>query len=118
MRPYGAHPFRRSTNLTIINGPLLTNFGLLRARFFDLYALYTFLFNFNFVYLCFARSLCFLCLLFSLFSSFFASNLFARNRTISFPSNSFYYYLSCLLFACNRLLHLSVYCNTFFLNLY
>jgi hypothetical protein len=48
MRPYETHPFSRPTDLIIINRPLLTNFGLLRARFFSLHALYTFLFNFNF----------------------------------------------------------------------
>jgi hypothetical protein len=66
-----AHPFPRPTDLIIINRPLLTNFGLLRAQFFGLYALYTSLFNFNFAQLCFARFLCFLCLLFSLSRSFF-----------------------------------------------
>jgi hypothetical protein len=33
MRPYETYLFRRLTDLIIINGPLLTNFSLLRARF-------------------------------------------------------------------------------------
>jgi hypothetical protein len=57
MRPYEAHPFSRSIDLTIINRPLLTNFGFLRARFFGLYAFYALLFNFNFAQLFFARFL-------------------------------------------------------------
>jgi hypothetical protein len=55
MRPYETHPFSRPIDLIIINQPLLTNFGFLRARFFGLYALYTLLFNFNFAQLFFAR---------------------------------------------------------------
>jgi hypothetical protein len=84
MRPYEAHPFSRPIDLIIINRPLLTNFGLLRARFFGLHALYTFLFNLNFTQLFFARFLCFLYFLFCLSRSFFASKFFARSRTFSF----------------------------------
>jgi hypothetical protein len=91
MRSYEAHPFPRPTDLIIINRPLLTNFGLLRARFFGLRALYTSLFNFNFAQLCSARFLYSLYLLFSLSRSFFASKFFARSRTFSFfPSFLFY----------------------------
>ena len=84
MRPYEAYPFSRPIDRIIINRPLLTNFGFLRARFFSLHALYTPIFNFNFAKLCFARFLCFLCLLFCLSRSFFASKFFARSRTFSF----------------------------------
>jgi hypothetical protein len=48
MRPYEARPFSRPIDFIIINRPLLTNFGFLRARFFGLYALYALFFNFNF----------------------------------------------------------------------
>jgi hypothetical protein len=60
MRPYEAHPFSRLIDLIIINRPLLTNFGLLRARFFNMYALYVLLFNFNFAKLHLACFLCFI----------------------------------------------------------
>ena len=59
MRPYETCPFPRSTNLIIINGPLLTNFSSLRARFFSMHAFYALLFNFNFAKLYFARVLYF-----------------------------------------------------------
>src|SRR5450755_4411648 len=104
MRPYETHPFPRSTDLIIINKPLLTNFGILKARFFGLHALYTPLFNFNFAQLCFARFLCFFGLLFSLSRSFFASNFFARGRTFSCLSSFLFCCLPCLFFSCNRLL--------------
>jgi hypothetical protein len=108
MRPYEAHPFSRPIDLIIINRPLLTNFGLLRARFFGLHALYTFFFNFNFAQLFFARFLCFLYLLFCLSRSFFASKFFARSRTFSFLFNFLFNFLfycfSCLFLSCNRLL--------------
>jgi hypothetical protein len=104
MRPYVARSFSRSIALIIINRPLLTNFGLLKARFFDLHALYTSLFNFNFVQLFFARFSCFLYLLFCLSRSFFASKFFARSRTFSFLSSFLFYCLPCLFLSCNRLL--------------
>ena len=104
MRPYEAHPFSQPIDLIIINRPLLTNFGLLRARFFGLHALYTFLFNFNFAQLFFARFLYFLCLLFYLSRSFFASKFFARSRTFSFLSSFLFYCFPCLFLSCNRLL--------------
>jgi hypothetical protein len=90
MRPYEARPFSRFIDLIIINRPLLTNFGFLKARFFGLHALYTFLFNFNFAQLFFARFLYFFYLLFCLSRNFFASKFFARNRTFSFLSNFFF----------------------------
>jgi hypothetical protein len=90
MRPYETHPFPRLIDLIIINRPLLTNFGFLRARFFGLHALYALFFNFNFAQLFFARFLCFLCLLFCLSRSFFASKFFARNRTFNFLSSFFF----------------------------
>jgi hypothetical protein len=74
MRPYETHPFPRSTNLIIINGPLLANFGSLRARFFSMYAFYALLFNFNFAKLYFARVLCF---------AFFSASLAAFSRASS-----------------------------------
>ena len=104
MRPYGAHPFPQFTDLVIINGPLLTNFDILRARFFGQHALYTSLFSFNFAQLCFTRFLYFLNFLFNLSRSFFASNFFARNRTFSCLSDFLFYCLPCLFFSCNRLL--------------
>jgi hypothetical protein len=77
-----AYPFSRLTDLIIINRPLLTNFNLLRARFFGLHALYTPLFNFNFAQLCFSRVLYFAsfsaCLV-----TFSRASSFARNRTFS-----------------------------------
>src|SRR5277367_4921217 len=106
MRPYEAHPFSRPINLIIINRPLLTNFSLLRARFFSLYALYTLLFNFNFAQLFFARFLCFFCLLFCLSRSFFASKFFARSHTFSFLSNFLFYCLPGLFVSYHRLLQL------------
>jgi hypothetical protein len=104
MRPYEAHPFPRPTNLTVINGPFLTNFSPLGARFFGLHTLYAPFFNFNFAQLCFARLLCFFNLFFSLSRRFFASKFFARGRTFSCLSNFLFYYLSYLFFSCNRLL--------------
>jgi hypothetical protein len=106
MRPYEARSFSRPIDLIIINRPLLTNFGLLRARFFGLHALYTPLFNFNFVQLFFARFSCFLYLLFCLSRSFFASKFFARNRTFSFLSSFLFYCLPGLFVSYNRLLQL------------
>jgi hypothetical protein len=113
MRPYEAHPFSRSIDLIIINRPLLTNFGLLKARFFSLYALYTLLFNFNFAQLFFARFLGFLYLLFCLSRNFFASKFFARSHTFSFLSSFFFYCLSCLFFSCNYLLQFFICRRTF-----
>src|SRR5258708_33120145 len=104
MRPYETRPFSRSIDFIIINRPLLTNFSLLRARFFGLYAFYALFFNFNFAQLFFARFLCFFCLLFCLSRSFFASKFFPRTRTFSFLSNFLFYCLPCLFFSCIRLL--------------
>src|SRR5258708_6941208 len=104
MRPYETHPFSRPIYLIIINRPLLTNFSLLRARFFSLHTLYTPLFNFNFAQLFFARFLCFFCLFFCLSRNFFASKFFARGRTFSCLSNFFFCCLPYLFFSCNRLL--------------
>src|ERR1700733_10653595 len=104
MRPYEARPFSRPIDLIIINRPLLTNFDLLRARFFSLYTLYALFFNFNFAQLFFARFLYFFYLFFCLSRSFFASKFFARNRTFSFFSNFLFYCFPCLFLSCNRLL--------------
>src|SRR5258705_7200429 len=104
MRPYETHLFPRPTDLTVINGPLLTNFSPLRARFFGLHALYAPFFNFNFAQLCFARLLCFFDLLFSLSRRFFASKFFARGSTFSYLPSFPFYCLLCLFFSCNRLL--------------
>jgi hypothetical protein len=118
MRPYEAHPFSRPMDLIIINGPLLTNFSLLRARFFGLYALYTPLFNFNFAQLCFARLLYFFDLLYSLSRRFFASKFFVRGRAFNCLSNFLFYCLSCLFFSCNRLLQFFIYRRTLSLKFY
>jgi hypothetical protein len=104
MRSYEARPFSRLIDLIIINRPFLTNFGLLRAQFFGLHALYTLFFNFNFAQLFFARFLCFLCLFFYLSRNFFASKFFARSRTFSFFSSFLFYCFPCLFLSCNRLL--------------
>jgi hypothetical protein len=112
MRPYEAHPFSRPIDLIIINRPLLTNFGLLRARFFGLHALYALLFNFNFAQLFFARFLYFLCLLFCLSRSFFASKFFARGRTFNFLPSFLFYCLPGLFVSYNRLLQLFIYRRT------
>jgi hypothetical protein len=118
MRPYETHPFSRPIDLIVINGPLLTNFSLLRTRFFGLHALYAPFFNFNFAQLCFARLLCFFNLLFSLSRSFFASKFFARGRTFNCLSNFFFYCFPCLFFSCNRLLQFFICHRTLSLTFY
>jgi hypothetical protein len=118
MRPYEAHPFSRPIDFIIINRPLLTNFSFLRARFFALHTLYTFLFNFNFAQLFFARFLYFLYLLFYLSRNFFASKFFARSRTFNFFFNFLFYYFSYLFLSCNRLLQFFICRRTLSLTFY
>jgi len=104
MRPYETHPFSRPIDHIIINGPLLTNFNLLRARFFSLHALYTPFFNFNFAQLCFARLLYFLISFSACLAAFSRASVFARGRAFNCFSSFLFYCLSCLFFSCNRLL--------------
>jgi hypothetical protein len=84
----------RSTDLIIINKPLLTNFGLLRAQFFGLYALYTSIFNFNFAQLRFARFYA----LFASFSACLAAFSRASSSRAAVRSTAFlaiYFTISC-----------------------